>query len=429
MTLIFCAQFNVTCILKLGVTFSFFEISLLTTFILITLDAFYNHRTLLWHVSYIDRVFVLFLALSFISIGIAFLRRILGNLPLSVEYPTPPILRSIMSLNKPLYYLLLIPVGNFLIKNNSLGYNNEKFLKYLAYSGIIPSIMVVIQWLALGAFIIHNNPSYSENDLRVAYYYGERAVGLSNEAAGHCFELFFCFIGLVHCQVRKILPKNTVIILYILFFSSVIMTISRTGMVFFIGYSVYAYFKYSRKSKLKKIIISLTAISVLVTILSSLKFNGFNLYERLLSTADVNSDLSTLERYGLADAMLGLFIDKGVVFGVGIYNYFYYIKDYIPNYMSVIVYDYGFPLPSFNFVVQLMAEYGLPLFLLFSLLVIRYIRKTNDSFISEWFIALFFFALSFQILNFSLPFIIMLYQTNKYNIKNYDSQNHTLLLA
>lgn len=427
MALLFSAQFNVTCIIKAGVTFTFFELSLLSIFICILTEKIANHKSLNWKASLIDKVFLLFLGFSFISICIAFIRLLIGNLPSTEEYPFPPLFRSIMSLNKPLFYLLLIPVGNYLNQKKAFGVNNDNFFKYLVYSGIIPSLAVVIQWLAIGSFIIHNNPSFSENEVRITYYFGERAVGLSNEAASHCFVLFFCLIGLVHSLINRVITKKSFFLLYSLFFISVIMTISRTGMIFFIAYSVYAFFKYTQINKTKKVLIISFMLLALFSCLSTLTFNGFNLYDRLLSTADVNADLSTIERYGLADAMLELFIDRGLFLGVGIYNYFYYLKDYIPDYMYMISYEYGFPLPSFNFILQLMAEYGLPLFIIFFLLIFKYIRRANDPFVTEWFVALFCFALSFQIFNFSLPFLIMLY----YPIHNYtnDTKNYSFLLA
>ena len=204
-----------------------------------------------------------------------------------------------------------------------------------------------------------------------------------------------------------------------------VLSISRTGLVFFIGYSIYAYWRYSRQRTLSKIILSLGAGIVVVAALSQLKIGGFNLFERLMSTMEVEADLSTIERYGLAEALIGLAVDKGLFFGIGIYNYFYYLKDYIPDYVT-ISYPYGMPLPSFNFIVQLIAEWGLPCFIVFLILSVRQIRSCQDRIVNEWFISLSLFAMSFQILNFSLPFIIMLYPLKK-NL--YDSKNHSFLLA
>lgn len=414
--LIFTAQFNVTCLFKLGVTFSFFEVALLITTTLIFVQQVYRRK---WKCSTnnIDIVFLLFLAFSFISIGVAFLRLLFEDLKLTNEYPDIPTVRSFMSLNRPLFYLLIIPVRNYI--SSSLPYDiyREKFLKYLAYSGIIPSIAVILQYLSIGFIVVHNNPSYSENAFRVVSYIGIRPVGLSNEAAGHCYELFFCLIGLFYCYYQKYLSKKSFFLLYSLFCVSVILSISRTGLLFFIAYSAYAYMKHSGFSM--KRIVGLLSIGVLgFLLLSNLQIGGFNLFERLLSTADVEADASTIERYGLAHALVNLAIDKSMLLGVGIYNYFYYLKSYLPDYMNSIIYERGFPLPSFNFIIQLWAEFGLPLFLLFIYIIIKYIRKSKDCFVNEWFMALFLFALSFQILNFSIPFIILLYPQLKVQFTN-----------
>ena len=62
-----------------------------------------------------------------------------------------------MSLNKPLFYLLIIPVRNYISSQLSYDIYKEKFLKYLTYSGIIPSIAVVLQYLSIGFVVVHNN--------------------------------------------------------------------------------------------------------------------------------------------------------------------------------------------------------------------------------------------------------------------------------
>lgn len=412
--LIFTAQFNVTCLIKLGITFSFFEVALLITSILIFIEQVYK-KCWSCRISNVDIVFFLFLIFSFISVCIAFCRLLFGDLQLTSEYSTIPGVRSIMSLNKPLFYLLIIPVRNYISSQLSYDIYKEKFLKYLTYSGIIPSIAVVLQYLSIGFVVVHNNPSYSENVFKVVSYIGLRPVGLSNEAAGHCYELFFCLLGLFFSYYQRIISRSTFLLLYSLFFVSVILSISRTGLLFFIAYSAYAYMKHSGVS-MKGILVLIFMGSFFTLLLGNLHIGGFNLFDRLLSTTDVEADLSTIERYGLAHALVNLAIDKSMVLGVGIYNYFYYLKFYLPDYMKDLVYERGFPLPSFNFIVQLWAEFGLPIFLLFMYMVVKYIRKCKNSFINEWFLSLFLFALSFQILNFSIPFVILLYPQLKIKI-------------
>ncbi len=414
--LIFTAQFNVTCLFKLGVTFSFFEVALLITSILIFLQQIYQRK---WRcsISNIDIVFLIFLMFSFISICIAFCRLLFDDLKLTSEYPMIPSVRSIMSLNKSLFYLLIIPVRNYISSSISYDEYQKAFLKYLTYSGVIPSIAVILQYLSIGFIVVHNNPSYSENVLRIVSYMGERPVGLSNEAAAHCYELFFCLLGLFFSYYQKFISRKSFLILYTLFFVSVILSISRTGLLFFIAYSAYAYMRHSGVS-MKKILVLISTGSLGFLLLMNLNIGGFNLFDRLLSTADVEADLSTIERYGLTHALVDLAIDKSMILGVGIYNYFYYLKSYLPDYMGTLVYDRGFPLPSFNFIVQLWAEFGLPLFLLFIYLVVKYVRKCNNSFFNDWFLSLFLFALSFQMLNFSIPFIILLYPQFKKRLSN-----------
>lgn len=408
LVLLFSAQFNVTCLLKLGVTFSFFEVALV-------LSALFSFMLLLRRHSFkilffnADSIYAYFLIFSIVSICIAFIRLLCGNLPVTSEYGLFPLIRSLMSLNKPIFYLLIFIVRQDFIETFSLNDYRGLFIKYLAFSGIIPAVVVLLQFLSIGFVVIHNNPSYAENAVRIVVYNGVRVVGLANEAANFCYGLFFSYIGLFHAYCSQLIGKKNFLAILSLYIIAVVLTISRTGLAMFVIYTLYKYIWYNRPS-----IATILKLSVLCAVLlgslSLVNLHGFNLYQRLLSTGDVHADLSTIERYGLTHALFNLAMDKGLVVGVGIYNYFYYLKDYLPDYVTMnISYEYGYQLPSFNFVLQLWAEYGLFFALLFFVLVIRMVRKCKDPLIKEWFLFLLFFAFSFQILNFSVPFLIFLY--------------------
>lgn len=406
--LLFSAQFNVTCLLKLGVTFSFFEVALL-------LSALFSFMLMLRRHCFkiiffkTDSIYAYFLLFSFLSIGIAFVRLLCGNLPVTSEYGLFPLIRSLMSLNKPIFYLLIFIVRQDFIETFSLEEYRSFFIKYLAFSGVIPAIVVLLQFLSVGFVVIHNNPSYAENTVRIVVYNGVRVVGLANEAANFCYGLFFSYVGLFHAYLCRLIRKKIFLVILSLYIIAVVLTISRTGLAMFVIYTLYKYISYNRPS-----IVTILKMSILCTVLlgalSMVNLHGFNLYQRLLSTGNVQADLSTIERYGLTHALFNLAMDKGLVVGVGIYNYFYYLKDYLPDYVTMnISYEYGYQLPSFNFVLQLWAEYGLFFALLFFVLVIRIVRKCKDPLIKEWFLFLLFFAFSFQILNFSVPFLIFFY--------------------
>lgn len=416
LVLLFSAQFNVTCLLKLGVTFSFFEVALLLSALFSFMLMIRRHG---FKVTFFktDSIYAYFLIFSFLSIGIAFIRLLCGNLPVVSEYGLFPLIRSLMSLNKPIFYLLIFIVRQDFIETFSLEECRRFFINYLAFSGVIPAIVVFLQFLSVGFVVIHNNPSYAENAVRIVVYNGVRVVGLANEAANFCYGLFFSYIGLLHAYCSRLIGKKNFSIILSVYIIAVVLTISRTGLAMFMVYTLYKYISYNRPS-IATILKMAVLCAILLGGLSMVNLHGFNLYQRLLSTGDVQADLSTIERYGLTHALFNLALDKGLVIGVGIYNYFYYLKDYLPDYVMMnITYEYGYQLPSFNFVLQLWAEYGLFFAILFFALVIRGVRKCNDPLIKEWFLFLLFFAFSFQVLNFSVPFLIFLYPplSNKKN--------------
>jgi hypothetical protein len=87
--------------------------------------------------------------------------------------------------------------------------------------------------------------------------------------------------------------------------------------------------------------------------------------------------------------------------------------------MDLSSYGAGDSPPSFNFIFQLFAEFGVPLALLFFFGTMFLLKKTfRETLIKDWFLFLFLFSLSFQTLNFVIPFLIILYPLKS---KNEDS--------
>jgi len=190
-----------------------------------------------------------------------------------------------------------------------------------------------------------------------------------------------------------------------------VLTISRTGMLIFIAYSIYKFF--SIQSFKPATVIKFTIVLVVTGfILSNITIHNFNLADRFLSSFNVEADASTIERFGVSDALYRLLLDKSKILGVGIYDYGYYIKPYLPYYMNSIYYAPGEAPPSFNFILQLVAELG-PLLFIGMIVNIIFVLEKSDRFVKEWFIFLALFALSFQVLNFSIPFLILLYPIKK----------------
>jgi hypothetical protein len=317
-----------------------------------------------------------------------------------------------MSLNRFFLYLPCL----FLIRNYLLQYYEVKeikdiFFKYLALSGIPPSLAVIIQYFNIGFILIHNNPSFAET-FHIINYIGVRPVGLTNEASFFAYMLFFPLLGLYYSFKKGNITKHWYRLILVLFILAVILSVSRTGLLVFLLFFAYKYL-FQKRFSIKRISLLIVLIGGFVFLSAKITIENFNLYDRFISTFDVESDLSTIERYGSMVGMVNLGVSKSEVLGVGIYNYQYYIKNYLPDFMNVIHYGKKEAPPSFNFILELIVELGPLIFLIFFIITIIILIRSKDLFIKDWFTFTFIFALSFQILNFAIPFLILLYPGSK----------------
>lgn len=396
--LCFYPHFNVTCFIKIGLSISFFEFYLLT-FAFLVLIVKTKQRLLM---TPIDKIFFLFLIISIISIVIAQLRiYIFQDLHPSIHLDETPIVRSLKSLNR----LFVYPIPLMLIRNYFIqGKVDISFCikKYLAYSAILPSIATLLQVLGVNFMLLFNNPSYSAD---LGWMIVTRPLGLTNEASFFAYMTFFSFIGVYYSQKDNIISKKRANALYCLYLLAVLVTISRTGMLVFLLFII---LKNYNKLNWKKILVAILTLFVL----SNVNILEFNLVDRFLSSFDFQADFSTIDRYGSAQAIATLALDKGLIWGIGIYNYMYYLYPYLPHYLQdAIPYGLKETIPSFNFVLQLLGEFGLPLLTYFILQTYFWLKRINhEKIIKDWFLYLGIFALSFQVLNFSLPFLILLYR-------------------
>ena len=226
--LLFFPHFNTTCFLKLGLTFSFFEIYLFAFSFLILLTGFSLTNAFRLNVS--GKIFGLFLIISILSIFIAQFRIGLGNLKPSTFYGESPGIRSLMSLNRLFVYPVLLPyIRTFYVKKGvDISFY---FKKYLAYSGIIPSIAVILQACGIECLLLFNNPSFSES---VGWASPGRPFGLSYEASFYAFMCLFSFVGVYYAVRDNIISSSRGYILYTLYAMGVLLCISRTGMLVFI---------------------------------------------------------------------------------------------------------------------------------------------------------------------------------------------------
>ena len=412
--LIITSQFNVTSILKIGITVSFFELNLFLLLILILLFQKQNVKSYLARIRLFlpDFIWILFLALSLISIFLGLTRVAFDNLSPDPYMSPTPFIRGLMSLNKFFVFLpVFFIIRNYLIDHFSIDKINKNFLFAMIIAGILPSLAVLIQFSGFGFILIHNNPSFSET-FRIEDYLGARPAGLTNEASFFVYQLFFSNLALFYAHKKRLLNITMFISIAILFLACVILSISRLGQLLFFVFYAIEFGRYvnifSLKGSLKALAL-LPVILGLVYVLGNVSIGGFNIGERFMSTFEVEADLSTIERYGSSEALLNLLVNKGLLVGVGMYNFQYYIKDYLPVYMDVLYYPRGASPASFNFVLQMVVELGLILSIVYFFLSSLILVRTPCSLIRYWYFYLFLFSLSFQTLNFSIPFLIMFF--------------------
>lgn len=412
--LIITSQFNVTSIVKIGITVSFFELNLFLLLALILLFQKQKLKTYLANIRLLlpDFIWITFLGVSLISIFFGLARVAVGNLS-PEQYMSPsPFIRGVMSLNKLFVFLpVFLIVRNYLIDHFSVEKINSNFLYAMIIGGILPSLAVLIQFSGIGFILIHNNPSFSET-FRIEDYLGARPAGLTNEASFFVYQLFFSNLALFYAFRKRLLNIKWFIAIALLFLVCVILSISRLGqLLFFIFYAI-EFGRYinifSLKGALKSLFI-LPVVLALIYLLSTLSIGGFNIGARFISTFEVEADLSTIERYGSSEALFNLLKDKSLFLGVGMYNFQYYIKDYLPSYMNVLYYPRGASPASFNFVLQMAVELGLVLFMVYFVVCSLILKRTSSSFIRYWYFYLLLFSMSFQTLNFSIPFLIMFF--------------------
>lgn len=412
--LIITAQFNVTSLLKVGITVSFFELNLFLLLFIVLL--FQRQFSIAWlskiRLFLPDFIWIFFLVFSLISIILGLVRVAFGDLIPDPFMSPSPFIRGLMSLNKFFVFLpIFFVIRQYLLDNFNVEKINKHFLLAMIIGGILPSLAVIIQFLGVGFTLIHNNPSFSET-FRIETYQGARPAGLTNEASFFAFQLFFSNLALFYAFRKRIINFKIFITTALLFLIGIILSISRLGQLFFVIFYMVEFGRYinvfSSKGVLKLLFV-MPILLVAVYFLSTISIGGFNIGERFMSTFEVEADLSTIERYGTTQALFSLLMKKSLLVGIGMYNFQYYIKDYLPDYMDVMYYPKGVSPASFNFVLQMIVEQGVLLFLAFMALNVLILKRTKNSFIRNWYIYLFLFSISFQTLNFSIPFLIMFF--------------------
>ena len=402
--LLFFPHFNNLCLIKIGMTFSFFELYVffLAVLILFTGYSFFSS----YRQTATDKILLTFMLFSVISIVVAQIRIMTGNLSPSPGIREEPAARSIMSLNKLIVFLVMLPyIRTYFISRRV---DIAKYFKiYLAWSALLPTIAVILQFAGIECRMFFNNPSFSDKAIWAS---PTRPFGLSYEASFYAIMCFLSFIGVYYVNRERLFNKWLCYLLFILYFVGVALCFSRTGLLILL---LFVFIKNVGSYSLKKIVV----LGLLVIVLVNVSVFGLSLVDRILSSFSINSDASTFERFGSMLGLLNLFWEKGLVLGVGIFNYTFYLYEYMPQaVISYMHFHKSSVIVSFNFILQLAAEWGFPLFVSFLYLCKKYLKPfCKDGFEKDWFIYLAILSLSVQMPNFSIAYIILLYLPSSLN--------------
>lgn len=398
--LFLCAHFNVTALFDAGIAFTFFDVMLFVGLFFASARMASGSAIAIVKRP-VDGIFYLFIVLSLGSIIVSGARREVGDLVVPVGYPDSPAVRSLNSLARFIFYLI-----SLVFIRRGIRVEKQTFLKMLGYSGIPPTTAAFIQSAGLGISLFHNNRTFIKSDPAWLEYVGLRPVGLSNEASFYAALLAFSFLALYEAYRLRAVRKVAFGAVSLFYLAGVVLSLSRLGLVLML----FVIFMYNWRTFLKPGIALplVAALIVFLALLSRVNVYGFNMLDRLISVFSANADLSTNERYGVSAGLLNLSLNKSLALGVGIYNYMYYIGEHLPPWFA-IEYPPGYYVPSFNFLIQLAAEWGWPAFLSFCCFTAVRLRNVNDPFVNKWFLLLGLALSSFQMLTFGMPFLILLW--------------------
>lgn len=397
--LYFLATFDVTSFVKIGMTISFFELGLIA---LLARSAFLKIRLL--KLDHKEQLVIYFIILAGVSVLIAQIR-------VGLDWLRPDhtalelIARSFMSNGKLVFYVVCLSVLSRIYQ-----VSQKDFIKGVALGSAPAAVAVILQYAGLGLILIHNNPSFAEV-FRVETYAGQRPVGLTNEASFFSYQLAFSVAMLLVSILRQYFSSKAVpYFMMILYLSSLVLTIARTGLVLIPALCLIIAWMEAKASngafRMPKSLVVFGVLTIGVLLLADTSILGYDVGSRLASSFNAEADASTIERYGSMAALLQLAMHKALIFGVGIYNYSFYVRPYLSDYLRDLYGSDGI-MPSFSFVIQLFSELGGVLFSILLLLAYRYYRVANAP-EKYWFLTALVFAMTFQVTNFACTFFVFL---------------------
>lgn len=241
----------------------------------------------------------------------------------------------------------------------------DKFYIALSTAGVVLSLIVMAQFFSYWPPHYHNNPSFGESGRWTLFSEGWRPTGLSNEAsfAG----IFLALILSLQIYIKNKISLREDILLSVSPYLTLLgcyFTTSRISLI--LGLLVIVL---NLRAKIKLVVIPLSALVIIM-------FGESVVPDRYLNILAFNGDPSTLERYGSAIAYINAIFSGDYFFGTGYLNGSNIAMKFLDPAVIFVLDDRE--LPAFSLPLQVLLEFGVPIFLFVLTLLYKKISSMTD---------------------------------------------------
>jgi len=398
------APFQITTLFDMGFGFSFFETSLLIniTVIIIKNVVKGNIRIVLnrW-----TKIFTILFIFIFISVLLAYLKRLIGDLnPLSGYNDISLFIRSLNGSGRLIFYSF-----GLLIVRSHIKVNEYTLWHAICFSSFLPILALFYQQFVFSAplSLFANNSTYDMKGIWITYN-GIPPMAFTQELTFFCFYTIFSIIASFEILYKRKMKSTW--IYPILFFQifGVLLAASRMGVL---AMFIIIFFYMRKQLSIVKSLLIISSILLITFFISNFQQYVSGLgqftsnYERIFSLVQLvteqnySFDASAFDRISSMIAAFNVFLEKGFMLGVGYFNLQFYSArlEFATNH---------------SFVIQLLAEFGLPLFLFLSL-TIYYISIKMKSGEKKWLFNLSFYSLSAIPLHAPFTYLLILLPSPK----------------
>ena len=417
--LIALAPFQVTTFFQIGFDFSFFEISLLISTIVIAMRALSSGKGSI-RINPWCLLSITFFILILFSIFTAAFRREFGDLV--GNYETNYILRSATASGRFIFYTF----GLFIVAQGIQDISTKDYWRFLSFSGVLPTIGLFYQYFIhdVPMSLLANNTSYAMENEWITFD-GRHPIAFTAELTFYCYYTLFSLIGTLNSISTKSIAKWKGLLLSVILIYGILLAASRMGVLAML---VILMIHTLKSYNIRKTVYILAAVFFLGLIGTSNEINQAglqsysNTFDRLssllsLSPSNLDVDGSTLARGSNVLAVWRVFLDHSLVVGVGYFNYPAYTEFMLDRDQN-----------SYSLIIQLLAEFGLFPFLVLPAVYYISIKHRIDHYERLTFLNIVIYAISGFPLHSPITYLLLLYpRTNLNRIRKLHSIHNNYL--